>query len=851
MLRLSLQSVFSLLLLVDIAPALAQDVPLSIDFPLDGITYDESIPRPESVIGHVVGTRHTAPHQIVAYFRALDAASDRVEVRQHGSTYEGRPLIHAVVTSPANHGRLEDIRRANLRLSDEAAAVSDAEVATMPTIVYQGYSIHGNESSGSEAALLYLYHLAAAQGPSIEESLATTVLLVDPLFNPDGRDRFVDWVNRNRGAIHTSDGQDREHNEPWPGGRTNHYFFDMNRDWLPVQLKESQARIDLYHQWRPQVLTDHHEMGGSSTFFFQPGVPSRTNPNTSERNQELTAAIAQYHAEQLDTIGSLYFSKESYDDFYYGKGSTFPDINGAVGILFEQASSRALEADTDNGPLHYAFTIRNQFATSLSTLKAATELRTELLGYQRDFYAGATGFARNSDTKAWVFESSGSVGRARGMVDVFLRHRIRVYRLARDITASGKAFAAASSFVVPIDQPQAQLIASMMEERTTFADSIFYDISSWTMPRAFNLDFAAWTSSPRDLLGDEVQRGGVTPAGRIVGPANAYAYLIPWGEYFLPREVYRLQEAGIRVRMASRAFSMRVNTKTLNFEAGTLIVPVGQAGIAPDEVRRAVDELATATGLEVTAVTSGFAATGPDLGTGSAEVLEQPRIALLSGSGASSAVVGEVWHLLGEQFAIPVSLLDNDRVDNADLSRYNVMIMTGGSPDVDAIQSWVRGGGTLIAIGGGVTWAVSNDLADLERRPYDIDSLVSGVSFADASNARSAWSLGGAIFGTSVDTTHPLAYGFGEELAVFRRGTTFFDAPESARTRVATYTATPLISGYAKPLHLEKAAGAMAVAAFSSGQGRVVTFADDPIFRAFWWGPASMLLNAIFLPGVY
>ena len=220
--------------------------------------------------------------------------------------------------------------------------------------------------------------------------------LVSPfgLHDPDGRDRFVDWANRNRGGVPTTDSQDREHNEPWPGGRTNHYFFDLNRDWLPVQHPESQGRIALFHHWRPQVLTDHHEMGGNSTFFFMPGVPSRTNPNTPQRNQDLTTEIGNYHAAALDRIGQRYYSQEGFDDFYYGKGSTYPDANGAIGILFEQASSRALERETVNGVLRYAVTARNHFATALSTIEAVVNLRTALLAYQRDFYRDAAELAR-------------------------------------------------------------------------------------------------------------------------------------------------------------------------------------------------------------------------------------------------------------------------------------------------------------------------------------------------------------------------------------------------------------------------------------------------------------------------
>ena len=270
---------------------------------------------------------------------AVAGASDRVVVNRHGATYEDRHLVHAVVTSSANHGRLEEIRLANHRLSDAPGEVTASMIEEMPVVVHMGYGVHGNEASSSEAAMLVLYHLAAGSGPAVEDLLDRAVIILDPNYNPDGRDRFVNWANGNRGRVATRDGQDREHVEPWPGGRTNHYWFDLNRDWLVAQHPESQARLGLFHHWRAQVLTDFHEMGSNATYFFQPGIPSRNNPNTPDRAFELTAALAAHHAEWHDRQGTFYYSEETFDDYFYGKGSTYPDVNGAIGILFEQASA--------------------------------------------------------------------------------------------------------------------------------------------------------------------------------------------------------------------------------------------------------------------------------------------------------------------------------------------------------------------------------------------------------------------------------------------------------------------------------------------------------------------------------
>ena len=253
-------------------------------------------------------------------------------------------------------------------------------------MVYQGFSIHGNEPSGANAGLAYAYYLAAAQGNEIEETLSNVVILMDPSFNPDGLQRFAYWANTNKSINLVADNNEREYHEVWPGGRTNHYWFDMNRDWLPVQLPESRARIETFYKWLPNILTDHHEMGTNSTFFFQPGEPTRVHPLTPQINQELTAEIGTYHAKALDNIGSLYYSEEGYDDYYYGKGSTFPDVNGGIGILFEQASSRGHIQESENGLLTFPFTIRNQFTTALSTIEAAKNMRGKINDYQRQYF---------------------------------------------------------------------------------------------------------------------------------------------------------------------------------------------------------------------------------------------------------------------------------------------------------------------------------------------------------------------------------------------------------------------------------------------------------------------------------
>ncbi|MBT8255816.1 MAG: zinc carboxypeptidase, partial [Bacteroidia bacterium] len=476
----------SLLLLLLSLTAISQQKTVQLDYylPTD-VKYDPAIPTPKTVIGHEVGEWHITHDKLTQYMYALANASPRITIEDRGSTFEGRPLLLLTITTPANHQNIESIRTQHVQLTENGS--SSLNTANMPVVVYQGFSIHGNEPSGSNAALAVAYYLAAAQGPKIDELLNNTVILFDPSFNPDGLQRFAYWANIHKSQNVNPDPNDREYREVWPGGRTNHYWFDMNRDWLPVQLPESRARIKSFHHWYPNVLTDHHEMGTNSSFFFQPGIPSRTHPLTPQKNQDLTGAIAKYHAKALDKIGSFYYSEENFDDFYYGKGSTFPDINGSIGILFEQASSRGHAQESDNGVLTFAFTIRNQFTAALSTLEASVNLRKQLLDYQRDFFSNA----RNEASKggAIVFGDEKDASRAYHLAEILQRHKIKFHELRSNFASNGKNYKKGFAYVVPKNQRQHRLINAMFAKRTQFQDSLFYDVSAWTFPLAFNLDF--------------------------------------------------------------------------------------------------------------------------------------------------------------------------------------------------------------------------------------------------------------------------------------------------------------------------------------------------------------------------
>lgn len=803
------------------------------------VTYNSAIPTPAAVIGHEVGEWHVTHDKLVQYMYAVAAASDRISIVSRGTTFEGRPLLLLTITSTQNHANLESIHKNHLKRTNED--VSPSEIEKSPIVVYQGFSIHGNEPSGSNAALMVAYYLAAAQGPQIDALLDNTVILFDPSFNPDGLQRFAYWANTNRNKNLTADSNDREYNEVWPGGRSNHYWFDMNRDWLPVQLPESRARLVTFHDWLPNILTDHHEMGTNSSFFFQPGIPERTHPLTPSMNQELTRKIGTYHAAALDQIGSLYYSEEDYDDFYYGKGSTFPDINGSVGILFEQASSRGHVQESDNGILTFAFTIRNQFTAALSTLKAAVEMRKEMLNYQYDFFKTRRDQISNAKTNAYLIGDQKDVSKMTHFLDILLRHQIKVHQLNSDITLNGKNFKAGKSYVIPKDQKNKTLLNAMFEKRTSFQDSLFYDISAWSFPLAFNLDFA--DNGNTKLSGAPIEKAEFNK-GTITTKSN-YAYLFEWHDYYAPKLAYRLLSKGVRLKVGKSPFSQN----GVNFDYGTIMIPAQNQSMSSEELFQIIDEALAGIPMQVFGVGTGLNK-GIDLGSGEFSTLKLPKIGLFVGGGVNPHDAGEMWHMLDQRFDIPISKLDVDDLSGMDLSRYNVLIASNmrGSLSEGAeknLKSWIEDGGTLVAYGSVLTWLAKKEW--LNAKFKSTTQVAKNISFDQKSNFQGAQVVGGAIFNTKIDRSHPINFGtLGNELPVFRNSTMFLEADKDSYNNPVQYTDSPLLSGYISTTNLDSLKGTSAVKIQRLGRGRIVGIVNNTAFRAFWFGTNKLLLNSIF-----
>ena len=847
-------------LLICNAPALAQSLTLSDIFDRPPVV-NASIPTPEEVTGVRVGERHWYHYEIVNYLDALAEASPRmVALGEHARSYGGRPLVSYALSTPENLARLDEIKRARSAIIDPEA---DVDLTTQPAVLHMMYSIHGNEPSGANATPLVAYYLNAALDDALLAQLEDVVIVFNPMLNPDGLDRFAYWSNAHRGVNPSFDSNDREHVQSVPNGRTNYYWFDLNRDWLPHQHPESRGRLALFHEWKPNVQLDFHEQGSNSNFFFMPGKPERTNPLTPKINQLLTAKIGEYHAAAFDAEGVRYFTEEGYDDFFMGKGSTYPDLFGTVGILFEQPSSRGAGQSTLNGKLTFPFSISNQFRASLSSVKATADLKDELLDYQRNFYAKKT-----RSRGHYLASAEGDSTRLQEFVRILKGHQIEVETLANDVTAEGQLFKAGQAIAISLDQPQATYLETLWRAQLEFEENVFYDVSTWTLPWAFNLSH---TREP--VRNAKTKALAPSEAGEASALARSpIGYLVDWRDANSPALLYDLLEAGANVRVAKAPFTaLTTNEGAVNFGYGTLFVAPELQESIPEAALSLLNE-AVSRGLRIYPAASSYTPEGIDLGSRDFDVLSLPNVVLVTGPGTSAYGTGEIWHLLDTRVDMPITMVDSHNLKRLELDRYTHVIMTtplrapGAAVQLDA---FVKSGGVLWLQGAStVAWAADEGLteatwretpaqrqaAELKRaRNNKASPEIQGAllperkPFSTASDEYAFTLVRGAILQGDLDTSHPLGYGYtSSELAVFRTTNRFMNPSSNAYSSPVVYTDSPLLSGYMSDENRTLVANSAGLVVDERGQGAVVLSLDSPTFRAFWWGTQRLLVNGIF-----
>ncbi|RNC89554.1 MAG: zinc carboxypeptidase [Allomuricauda sp.] len=802
--------------------------------------FNSEVPTPEEFLGYGIGDQHTRHDLMVAYFTKLAEVSDRATIYEYGKTHEGRKLVILMVSTPENHQNIDEIKAKHLDFTIPSKSPTNYD--EVPIFVNLGYNVHGNEPSGGEAALLAAYTFVASNNPEIINYLNNAVLFIDPAINPDGRDRHTHWANMYKGNPLVSDSYDAEHNEYWPGGRTNHYWFDLNRDWLLAINPESRGKLSWYHEWYPNVVTDFHEMGTQSSYFFEPMKDNASlDPIMPKENYvDLNNLFGDYFASALDSIGSFYFTKEVFDGTYPGYGSSYPDLQGALALLFEQASSRGHMQKTAFGEITFPFTIRNQYVSSIATVKASVENKAVLRKYQQNFFKSALGNAAKSRIKGYSFSDEYDQNRVRAFVDKLLLHKIDVYK-------SGK------NFVVPTNQPQYRMVQTMFETYNKYRDSVYYDASAWSVANFYNMDYKTTTNLN---LGEKITSAeeliSVTPIQK-----TEYAYIIDYDDYNATAVLNYLQANGVTVSSSLKPFTAKTTVGNKAFNYGALVVPVSLQKKNSNEVFELVQKAQKKYKVPMFTVHTGYNAQGIDLGSRYVSPLTKPKAAMLIGTGVRSYEAGEVWHLLDTRVHMPITKIPMRNFNRVNFNKYNTLVMVSGGYNLSknqekALKEWVQKGNTLITIGSASKWVIDKKIVDeklIEEEKEDSTKVVNRKPYVDAPENLGKERVGGIILKVDLDVTHPLGFGYrNQQIPVYKNNSIWLKPSKNEYSTVAQYSKNALVDGFITKKNTEAFLNKSASLVVSKlGSGRVILFADNPNFRGSWYGTNRLFLNALFL----
>ncbi|PIB27693.1 zinc carboxypeptidase [Maribacter sp. 4U21] len=801
--------------------------------------FNAAVPSPEEFLGYGIGEHHTRHDLIVAYLEKLAEVSDRATIQEYGKTHEGRKLVMLTISSSKNHSNLAEIKSAHLAFTNPSQSVSN--YGDVPIFINLAYNVHGNEPSSSEAALLAAYTFVASENPEILNYIDNAVIFIDPTINPDGRDRHTQWANTYQGSPEVADPQDAEHNEYWPMGRTNHYWFDLNRDWLLGIHPESRGKLNWYHQWYPNVVTDFHEMGTQSSYFFEPMKTNGSlNPIMPKENYEdLNTLFGNEFAKALDSIGSLYFTKEVFDGTYPGYGSSYPDLQGGLGLLFEQASSRGHRQTTAFGEITFAFTIRNQYTSSITTVKTAVNNKAYMRKYQQQFFKSALANAGKSKIKGYTFGDAHDQNRTKAFVDKLLLHKIDVYKTG-------------DRYVVTTRQPQYRMVQTMFETYEKYRDSVYYDASAWSVANFYNMKYKATNTlnlGAKITTTDNLVK--VTPVQK-----SDYAYVLDWDDYNAPAALYHLQQKGIVASSAAKPFTVKTGNNTKNFNYGAVLIPVSLQKMDANGIFNLLKEVQNKFEVPIVAVHTGLNLGGVDMGSRFITPIKKTKAAMLIGDGVRSYEAGEVWHLLDTRVHMPITKIPMRNFDRANFDKYNVMVMVSGRYNLsekqqDKIKDWTSKGNTLITIGTASKWVIDKKLVKEKLTESEKDSTKTVVQkpYVDAGENIGKESVGGVILKADIDHTHPLAFGYHDEsIPVYKNNTVWLSPSDNAYATVAKYSKDPHIDGFLTKKNMEENVKQSASLIVSKlGRGCVVLFADNPNFRGSWYGTNRLFLNALFL----
>ncbi|NBR36852.1 MAG: zinc carboxypeptidase [Chitinophagales bacterium] len=814
------------------------------------------VQSPAAFLGYEIGTRHTPHHLVQSYFRYVAAAvPDRIKLVPYGATNEGRPLMVAFVSAPKHIASLESVRMNNLRLAGLTLDKMAPTEENHPAVVWLSYNVHGNEASSTEASMVTLYELLK-EGSSATEWLEQMVVVIDPCINPDGRDRYVNWYNSVVGKNFNAHPLSREHQEPWPGGRPNHYYFDLNRDWAWQSQVESKQRMRLYQQWMPQVHVDFHEQGYNEPYYFAPAAEPYHEIITPWQ-REFQQAIGKNHAGYFDKNGWLFFTRERFDLLYPSYGDTYPTYSGAIGMTYEQGGIRAgLGIIIEDGDtLTLVDRVAHHATTSLSTLEVSYRYRQRLISEFRKFYQQSMA-GQFSPYKSYVIKVQPHEKElAASMLSLFDKNGIQ-YGYGTGTASKGLNYATqkeenfiaqSSDIVISTQQPRSALLQVMMEPVTKLSDSATYDITAWSAPYAYGL--AAYAAK------EKVASVSAPSAAVVKNESTLYGYAIPWQGVASASLVGKLLQHGYKLRYAESPFT--VDGK--EFRAGTVLVLKTANEKMGSTVFTNAQRWADQQQVAMHPISTGLVQKGFDFGSDRVRPLLAPRVALLSGEGTTSTAVGEIWHFFDQQLNYPLTLLNASSFSAADLRDIDVLIMADGRYRFldnkelqESLKNWVSSGGKLVALEGAVAqlakgdWGIrvkkKNDAADKkDKDPYGALSV-----FGDRERDYLSGFTPGAIWKVSLDTTHPLAFGYGPSFYTLKMDDRVYEFIAEGGWNVGVIKQEAPLAGFVGSELRPLVKDVLSVGQLSMGRGAITLFTDDILFRSFWETGKLMLCNAIF-----
>lgn len=803
---------------------------------ISSAVFAQDLKSPSEFLGYELGTQFTRHYEVADYYQYLAAsAADRVKLIEYGTTYERRPLLLVYVSSKNNMANLETIRKEHLKSTEGPGNVEKA-------IVWLSYNVHGNESVGTEASMKTIFELLTTK----KNLLENTVVIIDPCVNPDGRDRYVNWYHQYKNSPHQVDATSKEHHQEWLTGRSNHYMFDLNRDWAWLTQVESQLRIKKYNEWLPHVHADFHEQGVDNPYFFAPAAePFHEVITNFQRDFQMT--VGKNHAKYFDANGWFYFTKEVYDLFYPSYGDTYPTYTGAIGMTYEQGGSgqAGLAITTSIGD---TLTLKDRLAhhhtTGISTVEVASnnaaKLNSEFVKHYQD---------HNFKYKSYVL--NGNRDKIKMLEELLAKHEI-IYGRGQNGIAKGFGYASKTtstlktsnqSLVVSTNQPKGTLVKVLFEPNAKLSDSLTYDITAWSLPYAYGLDAVASANSVAvDNTWNDTTDYSTLQQG-------AYAYITDWNSMEDARFLADLLQQGIRVRKVNHSFS----TEGTSFDRGSLIITKAD-NIKVANLTKILQKAAQKFSKTLVSTNTGFVDSGKDFGSTYVKMIKKPKVAVLSGKPTSTLRFGEVWHFFEQQLGYPITVIDGSYYDKINLNMYTILVLPEGDfssffnqKRLKGLKDWVQKGGKVIAMGDAIKGIDGENGFGIKLRKAKKDrSTIKTKPFENTQRERIKKVITGAVFKVKVDNSHPLSYGYGDTYFSLKLGSDTYDYLKNGNAAYLESDTEP-ISGFAGSEAQKKIGNSLVFGAEKHGKGQIVYMVDNPLFRGFWENGKLFFANALFM----